>query len=139
LGGFFNFLSQSSSHLNSKEKKHRYCHHAPESFHAACRPDIANDVDNFAVFHHTDCLGIDMGNVDRIVGGDDHRASRFGNEFIPLFDKLAGLIEYLDAIVFGIGHDNAVLRIHHHGMRQIELAGLGTFDATDNLDELPVF
>ena len=32
--------------------------------------DVSDDIDDFTVFHDADRLGIDMGDVERIVGPD---------------------------------------------------------------------
>jgi hypothetical protein len=130
---FYDFL-----HTRAQGKRHVDIPITIQSHSVRAAPDVSNDIDNLAIFHDADGLGIDMGDVKRIVGSDIHGSAGFGDEFVPLLEELAGLIEYLYPIVFGIGHDDAVLRIHNHRMRKIELTWFRTLDSTNDLDELSV-
>jgi hypothetical protein len=85
-------------------------------------------------------VAIRIADVKRIVVV--HRESGTHGEVkaAPLFDELAVLIPDLNARVIGmpVQDDEPAPGIHLDSMYCIEFAGLDTFDAADDLDELSI-
>src|SRR5215831_19984910 len=73
--------------------------------------DAANDVDNLPVFHDAHGFSVHMADVKSVVGSDVQSTAGFCDEVGPLLEELSRWIKDLNAAVFGIGHDDAVLRV----------------------------